>query len=206
MIPLEEGEFYHIYNRANGYDKVFINKGNYQFFILRYKKYLFDYLDLYCYCLMPNHFHLLVRVKKIKELKQQHSDLQSFGNLEGLNAAEAQTAHANFLSNQFSKFFNSYAKALNKQQKRKGSVFMKNFKRKKVNDEIYLKKLIHYIHNNPVEARLCSKPGQWQHSSYESILKNENEFLKTDEIINWFVNKENFEKFHFLNFEFEEAE
>jgi len=206
MILLEEDCFYHIYNRANGHnDKVFLNEGNYVFFLLRYQKYLSNYLDLYCYCLMPNHFHLLIRVKKLKELELNRPDLQGCGNLEGLVNLN-QTAYSKFLSNQFSKFFNSYAKAFNKQQKRKGSVFMKNFKRKKVNDNIYLKKLVHYIHNNPVEAKLCRKPCQWKYSSYQLIIDNETNLLRSNEVLNWFENTEIYEKFHILNFEFEEID
>jgi len=65
LIP---GGVYHIYNRANGREKLFLNDDNYTFFLKRYYKYLGRFLDTFCYCLMPNHFHFLIRVKEIEEL------------------------------------------------------------------------------------------------------------------------------------------
>ena len=56
-IPLEEGQFYHIYNRGNNRERLFYSTENYLFFLRRYDEYL------YAFCLLPNHFHLLVRVK-----------------------------------------------------------------------------------------------------------------------------------------------
>lgn len=188
MILLEEDCFYHVYNRANGHnDKVFLNDGNYTFFLLRYQKYLSIYIDLYCYCLMPNHFHLLIKVKKIP------NDFQGF----------SADKYAHFLSNQFSKFFNSYAKAFNKQNKRKGSVFMKNFKRKKASDIKYIQTLVRYIHNNPVEARLVSKPWEWKYSSYLKIKEGDNELVKSNEVIQLFDDIRNFENLHFFGSEIE---
>jgi putative transposase len=133
---------------------------------------------------MTNHFHFLIRIKTEKELRSVIPDLQGFENLEGL------------LSRQFGNFFNSYAKAYNKQQNRKGSLFMKTFKRIKVTNMDYLQKLVHYIHMNPVEAELCNSPGEWEYSSYATILKSSEEFLKTKEVLEWFDDKDNFIHIH----------
>src|SRR5699024_8935766 len=122
-------------------DKLFVNGDNYLFFLNRYKKYLGKVLDTYCYCLMPNHFHLLVRIKEIEEIEQ--TDLTGFGNLSGLTGLEKETYLSDFISKQFSNCFNSYSKAFNKQQGRIGSLFMRPYKRKKVNDEAYFRKLVH---------------------------------------------------------------
>ena len=183
MIPLESDNFYHIYNRANGNEKIFADEGNYHFFLSRYKTYISPIAHSYCYCLMPNHFHFLVRIKEEKETRiffNKDKKLLGFENL------------ADLASNQFSKFFNSYAKAFNKQQLRKGSLFMKNFKRKKITDEKYLRKLVHYIHYNPIEASLCRKPSGWKFSSYNALINEEPTFLIRNEILSWFEDKENF--------------
>jgi REP element-mobilizing transposase RayT len=183
MIPLESNTFYHIYNRANGNEKIFADEGNYHFFLSKYINYISPIAYSYCYCLMPNHFHFLV---KIKEQKETWNFFNKDKNLQGL------------ISNQFSKFFNSYVKAFNKQQSRKGSLFMKNFKRKRITDEKYLKKLVHYIHYNPVEAGLCQKPNEWKFSSYNTLLGNENHtMLMKNEVLEWFEDKENFIYCHF---------
>jgi putative transposase len=181
---------YHIYNRANGNEKIFANEGNYFFFLEKYKQYIFPIADTFCYCLMPNHFHFLIRIKSEKELmKTFKSNLTGFENLSGL------------ISKEFSNLFNSYSKAFNKQQSRKGSLFMRPFKRKRVTDENYLRKLVHYIHYNPMESGISSKPEQWKHSSYNEIIETQTLGgvkilskleLRKNEVIDWFGDKENF--------------
>jgi REP element-mobilizing transposase RayT len=138
---------------------------------------------------MPNHFHFLIRIKgendltenfKDKIRKDNHKDQTGFKNLSGL------------VSCQFSNLFNAYSKAFNKQQKRKGSLFIRPFKRKQVTDEQYLKKLVHYIHYNPVEAGLAKNPKYWKFSSYKSFLSKQTTKLKRAEVISWFDDLDNF--------------
>tara|TARA_B100000678_G_C18134549_1_gene472158 strand:+ start:505 stop:930 length:426 start_codon:yes stop_codon:yes gene_type:complete len=107
-------------------------------------------------------------------------NLQGFKNLEG------------FISKQFGNFFNSYAKAFNKQNNRKGSLFMHPYKRKKINDEKYLRKLVHCIHHNPVVAGLVTEPERWKHCSYATIISEQETWLEREEVLNWFEDRENF--------------
>ena len=60
--------FYHIYNQGNNKENLFSNDGNYLFFLQQLVKYLLPYLKFYTYCLMPNHFHLLVQVREKEEI------------------------------------------------------------------------------------------------------------------------------------------
>ena len=68
---LETDSFYHIYNRANGNEKLFVNAGNYEYFLKRYDYYITPIADTFAYCLMPNHFHFLARIKNDKEITYQ---------------------------------------------------------------------------------------------------------------------------------------
>ncbi|MBI4944937.1 MAG: hypothetical protein HY840_00890 [Bacteroidetes bacterium] len=198
---LTPGTTYHIYNRANGNEKIFANEGNYFFFLEKHKHYISSIADTFCYCLMPNHFHFLIRIKSISQLCQGYKPLTELNGksfqgstpLTELNEAEL----SNFLSRQFSHLLNGYTQAFNKQQSRKGSLFMRPFKRKRISDENYLRKLVHYIHYNPVKAGICSKPEEWKHSSYNAILnlegfQNLQGFILKEEVIEWFGDKENF--------------
>ena len=178
MISLEPDNTYHVYNRANGSEKIFQGEGNYHFFLGKYRIYISPIAHTYCYCLMPNHFHFLLRIKG--EIEIPASTFPKFQTLEKL------------ISKQFSNLFSSYTQAFNKQQSRKGSLFMKNFKRKRITDEKYLRKMVHYIHYNPIEANLCDKPNGWKFSSYNDLLDSRPSFTLKNEVIDWFEDKENF--------------
>ncbi|MEM1122128.1 MAG: hypothetical protein AAGJ18_16905, partial [Bacteroidota bacterium] len=69
-IPLESGNFYHIFNRGNKCIKIFHKHDNYVYFLKKYDSYLSNYLDTYAYALIPNHFHFLVRIKEEAEILQ----------------------------------------------------------------------------------------------------------------------------------------
>ncbi len=144
----------HIYNRANGDGRLFLSEENYRHFLRKYDMYIFPIVDTYCYCLMPNHFHFLVRIKEEKKLEEIILEKIKKGSktLEGL---DKQQAIYSFVSKQFSNLFNAYSQAFNKQHNRKGNLFMHTFKRKLITDDGYFRKLVHYIHYNPVKAGLA---------------------------------------------------
>ena len=129
LLPLDFGEYYHIYNRGNNYESIFIEVKNYNYFLKQFKKHLLPITDLYTYCLIPNHFHLLIRVKTIDELMSFHSDIE---HLEGISKSHL------FISRKFSNFFNAYSKAINKAYNRRGSLFQERFGRIKIDKNFFL--------------------------------------------------------------------
>ena len=98
--PLVPGVVYHIYNRGNNGEDIFIEARNYDYFMKLYEKYITPVAETYAYCLLRNHFHLMVRIK----------DLPGFQNLAGLNAGLKPKPIYQYFSN----FFNAYTKAINK--------------------------------------------------------------------------------------------
>ncbi|MDK2979548.1 MAG: REP-associated tyrosine transposase [Bacteroidales bacterium] len=129
MEILESGYYYHIYNHANGSDNLFRSDDNYRFFLKKFKQHVTPIAETYAYCLLPNHFHFLVRIKEEGVIR---STFPKFQTLEKINRNK-------FISKQFSNFFSSYTQSFNKVNGRKGSLFYKNFKRKRITTEIYLK-------------------------------------------------------------------
>ena len=193
---IEPESTYHIYNRANGSEKLFLSDYNYSFFMQRYSQFIQPIAQTYCYCLMPNHFHFLIKIKTEKELcKALGENLIGFKNLSGLSDEKVQNL-SDVISNQFSRLFNSYTKAFNKQRGRKGSLFSRPFKRRKIHSNIHLLKLVCYIHQNPVEAHLCAKPEHWKFSSYHAMISVKPTLLERNTIISLFDNKENFVLVH----------
>lgn len=88
-LPLEPGYCYHIYNRGNNRENLFREEDNYRYFLDRYFHYLSPVVDTFAYCLLKNHFHLLIRVKA-------PSDLRGFPNLEGLTGTNTSRQFSTF--------------------------------------------------------------------------------------------------------------
>lgn len=180
---MECNTLYHIYNHANGIEDLFKEEANYYFFIEKIKKYLFPVCKVYAYCLMPNHFHLFVETKDET-------------NIELLPNARNYSSQGLYISKQFSNCFSSYTQAFNKRYKRRGSLFVKNFKRKPIQTESYLKNLIVYIHANPIEAGFCSQFDGWKFSSYLDIIANDKLLVKAEDVIEFYDSKKEFLQFH----------
>jgi REP element-mobilizing transposase RayT len=132
-------------------------------------------------------------IKKYKSKSDTNYEQLKEGNI--VNDAEG-IAHSLYVSNQFSKLFNSYTKAINKRYNTRGNLFNHRFKRKEVETEEHLITLICYIHNNPVNHGFVSKMSDWPYSSYLSYLTDEYTFLNEDALSRWFGTKEIFRKIH----------
>ena len=188
----EEEKFYHIYNRSIDKKPMFCNDGNYLYFLKKYDFYLSTVLDTYAYCLLGNHFHLLVRIK----------DLTTFKKLSNL---KNKSTH-DIISHQFRKFFQCYAMSFNKQQNRTGTLFQTPFKRALVDNDSYFGSLIYYIHTNPETHQLIDDFKEWKWSSYQSMLQEKQTKIKKQEVFEWFGNKEQFEKYHLVKHEIKQEE
>ena len=182
MEKLINGKFYHIYNRGNNREDLFLTDENYYYFLRLYQKYIDPIADTFAWVLMKNHFHLLVRIKK------SDSDLPGFVNLEGLNR--------NLPSQAFSNLFNAYTKAINKRYNRTGSLFEKNFHRKEVSSDKYFRQLVIYIHTNPVHHGFTQDFKDYPWSSYGSIISLKPANPLRNEVIGWFNDKVNFIDVH----------
>ena len=138
---LYPGEFYHVYNRGANGGTIYFARENYMFFLRRFReKVSAEHATTLAYCLMPNHFHLLIRL------------------------------NSNNFSERMQSFGTSYSKAINKQIGRSGALFQGRFQAKHVDEIRYLVHLSRYVHLNPVEAKLASTPGDWEFSSYRDYI------------------------------------
>ncbi|MDR2684885.1 MAG: hypothetical protein LBB53_05855 [Prevotellaceae bacterium] len=71
QITFEHGKFYHVYNRGNDDNDIFIEERNYALFLEFMKKYLLQVSDIYAYCMMKNHFHLLLKIKEPQKIADE---------------------------------------------------------------------------------------------------------------------------------------
>lgn len=181
--PLNPGYFYHIYSRGNNREKLFYKSDNYIYFLKKYDQYLNDYLETYAFCLLPNHFHLLVRVKKV--------ETDAIPPRDGIL-----TTPDKIIAEQFRRFFISYSQAINKQQNRVGSLFQKNFKRICIENRKYLTNLIYYIHANSQIHELIDDFRNWPYSSYGKFLEAKKSHLKKEDVLSWFGRLEEYKTYH----------
>ncbi|GAB2830183.1 transposase [Ferruginibacter profundus] len=178
--PLLEGEYFHIYNRGVNSENIFKEQRNYYYFLRQYIAYCSDVFDTFAYALLKNHFHLLVYVKENVEVPKHNKQ----GRIK-LNA-----------SKQLSHFFNSYAQSINNANNRTGPLFESPFERKLIDNESYLTSMIYYCHYNAQLHDFVKSFKDWEFSSYHSILKNNNSFLASQKVLDWFGGVSVFEKAH----------
>ena len=170
--PFEPSCFYHFYNRGNNKENIFIEKSNYFYFLNLIKKYLLPIADIYAYCLLPNHFHLLLKIKD-----------------ENLLPDKIQKGKST-ISQSFSNLFNAYTKAFNKKYNRSGSLFQKHPKKIKIENEKYLQNLIIYINTNPSHHQIADY-SEYEFSSFPALLSLKPTYIKREEIICIFNDLEN---------------
>ena len=184
-IPLENGKYYHIYNRGNNGIDLFYEIENYKHFLRLYEKYIDPVAETYAWCLMKNHFHFLVYIRNEKEVL-----------IDSLEYSTVDKPRVLDPSKQFGHLFNAYTQAINKKYSRTGSLFEKPFERKRVTSDEYLQNLIYYIHNNPVYHGFTKTINEYPWSSYGSIISDKLTKLKRDEVIEIYGSKENFIDYH----------
>ena len=179
-IPLIAGEFYHLYNRGIDGADLFLEERNHHHFLRLYAEHLHPVIDTFAYCLMKNHFHLLVRPKP-------EQDLTGSRILSGLSS---------YYSRGLSNCFNAYTKAINRAYGRSGSLFERPFKRIRVESDRHLLHLVSYIHRNPQHHGFVSDFHAWPHSSFAALRSNVPSRLKREEVLGWFGGLSAFEAYH----------
>ncbi len=150
---------YHVYNQGNNRQNIFFERKNYLFFLNKMRTHLNQHCDILSWCLMPNHFHWMIRT---------HSDYdENFENqLLDTNAPKIDP-----LNRSISVLLSSYTKAINRMYHRTGSLFRKRTKSIDLSPDDYADNhhplvCFLYIHQNPLKARLVNKLEDWEFSSF----------------------------------------
>jgi putative transposase len=182
-----EGGYYHLYNRGVEKREIFLDDKDYKVFLYFLKKYLspseepvifqkkknlIDQIELLSYCLMPNHFHLLV--------KQNVKD---------------------GITNLMNRLGTNYAMYFNKRYKRVGSLFQSVYKAIIVESDEQLLHLSRYIHLNPKDkvGELIDYPYS-SYGDYLGMRKSN--WLHTEQILSFFKKKRSkvFDYFSYQSF------
>jgi putative transposase len=185
-----ENSFFHVYNQGNNRRQIFFSRENYEFFKLKLAAYILPFASIIAYCLMPNHFHLLLFVHHVKVPKlffKQYVEnyYESYYKRTG-SAKRVYKSQVNSwksgdisLNEAFAILQRSYTRAINKERGWSGSLFRSRCKAKDewqdkfvtIGDSnfftgnIYVAKCMDYIHENPGQSGLVDRPEDWEFSS-----------------------------------------
>lgn len=171
--PLTPETFFHVYNRGNNREDLFREARNYHFFLGRYRKHVSPVADTFAYCLMRNHFHILLRIKRVDEWPDTRTPERRFAN-----------------------FFNSYAKAYNEAYQRTGSLFQERFHRVEISSPAQLEHVVCYIHRNPQKHGFVKDFRDYPYSSYQRLTSDEPTALLREQVLSWFGSKDEFIQAH----------
>ncbi len=177
--------YYQILNRGNNRENIFIEDRNYEYFLRLYAKYISPVAETFAYCLLRNHFHLLVRTKSQDEIDKL-SKIPSPGSKKRNDTP----------SMRFSYFFNAYAKAMNKAYDRTGSLFQNPFKRVMITSDRQFWNVIAYIHQNSQKHHFVSDFREWRWSSYGDVFTHSPTIIDRELVLEWFGGLENYRDVH----------
>lgn len=163
-MRLVPGELYHVYNRGNNHERIFYTDRHYQFFLGKMTCHVEPYAELLAYCLMPNHFHFLIRATEDSAAPYVPKGRSPAHPRPASPVAMNQFAHGLQIA------LSSYTRAFNKSHKRTGSLFTQNTRAKQTSGPAhgldYSVWCFIYIHDFPVRAGFVQHPGEWPWSSY----------------------------------------
>ncbi len=186
---MQAGAIFHIYNHANGFENLFIEHKNYYFFLEKVEKYILPIANIYAYCLMPNHFHLMVKINAEETLIEQWT---KDADPHILTSKQVE----NKISKCFSNLFSSYAQSFNKLYKRRGSLFIPSMKTACVDSHEYFINLVKYIHTNPVYHGFTQHLTDWEHHSFMYYQYKIPSNFSSKEVIDAFGGWHAFMQFH----------
>jgi putative transposase len=214
-VPLVNGEYYHVYNRGNSKQKIFLDDKdrdrflkilylcnseqsiNFRVQISRANINAWDFergefiVDIGAWVLMSNHFHLYLTInsKSAKALLWQNSAISVF----------------------MQKVLTAYSKYFNTKYKRTGSLFEGKFKSVHIENEVQAKYLFSYIHLNPIklidpkwkeegikdkkESIKFLNSYKWSsYFDYLELIRPENKIINRLDFLNYFDSKKDFQK------------
>ncbi len=117
MEKLQPNSSYHIFNHANGFENIFTEDENYRFFLDKYQQYILPIAETYAYCLLPNHFHLVVRIRRKEVIEEVYRNFKStnFSKVPNFGKVEiTDNIIERFISKQFANLFSCYTQSFNK--------------------------------------------------------------------------------------------
>lgn len=164
------GFTYHVYNKAIGSRKLFAQPEDFERFFTKYTQYFGNYTTLIAYCLIPNHFHFMFKIKEIHQFGFKNLISENSKAAKALETDQSQVDF--FIVDQMRRWYSSTALYTNHKYQESGQLFLEKTKRDLVSSVIKFYDLICYIHHNPIHHGLAKNYEDWPYTSYNLYLKD----------------------------------
>lgn len=203
LAEFEENSIYHVYNRTNNKELLFKSDAHRSYFLQRYSELVSPFADTFCYNLLPNHFHLMIRTKSADQIASflENQIVPPLTLTEKKFLKDRSTFYV-LIKNVFKRFFQSYAQSFNLEQSRKGNLFSRPFKRVLIESDSQITQTIIYIHANALKHKITKDFTKYKWSSWDSILSDKKTNLLRDDVLEWFGGGANFIKTHLESAEY----
>jgi len=188
-MDFEKNNIYHVYNQGNNKQLIFFSRRNYEYFFRKIRLYIIPYADILAWCLMPNHFHLMLFVNNTLLV-----------NTQGMTNSHALSVRSVSLNDSIGIMLRSYTRGINKERGWSGSIFRKYTKAVNLTyregicpswfsnngitqafvdqpEKEYPQVCFDYIHYNPVNHGFVYNPEEWVFSSYREYKSKSGKIL-----------------------------
>lgn len=198
LTPILGGRYYHIFNRGTNRQLIFYKEENYSYFLRLLNKYLSDYVHFLSFCLLPNHFHLVVKVRDeiyVENKKNRSLSTKNSGN--GSLVRHTDEGEIGKLTvRQLKRLFITYAMAINKQENRVGNLFDPKYKRLEITKQDYLEYVIFYTNYNSEKHGLIDDYKNYKFSSFQAIKGKSKTSIDREFVLNIYGGRDEFLNYH----------
>jgi putative transposase len=195
--PFVENDLYHVYNRTNNKELLFINDTDRILFLQKFDLYISPFADTFTFNLLPNHFHFYIRIKNYNAIYNylKKKNTKELCTTERRFLKEKATVH-DLVDNSFRRFFISYTTNFNNAHYRKGNLFNRPFKHVLTDKESQFSQTIIYINANAIKHKLVKKLEDHKWSSYLHTISDAKTNILRKELFEWFGGISQFIKVH----------
>ena len=198
--PFVSDNYYHLVCKSIDGLLLFPSHEDYHVFKDRFKKFTDEFLEIWSYCLLPNHTHQIIKIKAGSTIKKCIDNFPLENKTKAmLSFSEVCTneiALDKMIDRQMNSFLVSYANYYNNTYNRQGGLFQKPFKRIAISDDTHLQQAIIYVHANAQKHGIVNDYKQSPYSSYNNMINGTDYYIKSKNVLSFFGGKEKFIEIH----------
>lgn len=179
---------------------LFYDEKDYPVYLERFKKFLFDFLDVWSYSLLHNHTHYICKTKNIESIScfierlPEKERTKAMG--QWIKEKISELLFDELFERQMNRFLVSYANYLNNRYNRKGNVFQSPFKRIQITGQAHLQQAIIYVNANAQKHGVVEDYKKHSGNSFPAVISGDNYYTDSCAVIDFFGGKEKFVTAH----------